>query len=328
MALILLYHRVAEPETDPQQLCVSGRNFEEHLAVIQKHCKPLSMTALLQGMTSGAIPSNGIALTFDDGYADNLHTALPKLSRYGIPAAFYVTAGQIDRREEFWWDAVEDLLLSPRDLSPHFHTAVAEGEIAFDLGSSAYDDCGCFTGHRHWHIFDPAVHPRQAAYLKLCDFIRPLSAESQVTILRRLCAWAGCNLPARETHRALTADDLEQMATSGLADIGCHAMTHTILARCAGGCQREEIEGSRSLIEKIIKRPVTGFSYPFGSVHDYDALTLGILKANGFTHACANFTGRVRWDTDPFQLPRMIVRNWSGAHFNAKLQQWFGLDAQ
>ena len=46
-----------------------------------------------------------LLLTFDDGYANNLR-ALPILRRYGVPATFFVTAGNVASGEASWWDAV------------------------------------------------------------------------------------------------------------------------------------------------------------------------------------------------------------------------------
>ena len=179
MPIILLYHRVTETETDPQQLCVSPHRFDEHLAAIQRYFQPISMAALTQGWRRGTLPADGVAVTFDDGYADNYHQALPILSRHHIPADFYVTAGQVGRDAEFWWDAMEYLMLYPHDLPQRFHATMAEGAIAFDLGGSAKYGQADFQRLRHWNIFEPVANPRQEAYLQLCEFIRPLPADRE-----------------------------------------------------------------------------------------------------------------------------------------------------
>jgi peptidoglycan/xylan/chitin deacetylase (PgdA/CDA1 family) len=46
-----------------------------------------------------------VMLTFDDGYANNLR-ALPLLRQYGVPAAFFITAGNVASGEAFWWDVL------------------------------------------------------------------------------------------------------------------------------------------------------------------------------------------------------------------------------
>ena len=44
-------------------------------------------------------------ITFDDGYANNLRM-LPLLEEYDIPATFYITTGNVEHQECFWWDVV------------------------------------------------------------------------------------------------------------------------------------------------------------------------------------------------------------------------------
>ncbi len=46
-----------------------------------------------------------VMLTFDDGYANNLR-ALPLLRQYGVPAAFFITGGNVASGEAFWWDVL------------------------------------------------------------------------------------------------------------------------------------------------------------------------------------------------------------------------------
>lgn len=48
---------------------------------------------------------NYVLLTFDDGYHNNLHM-LPLLEEFHIPALFFITTGNIQRQECFWWDVV------------------------------------------------------------------------------------------------------------------------------------------------------------------------------------------------------------------------------
>lgn len=46
-----------------------------------------------------------VCVTFDDGYFNNLHM-LPLLEQYDVPATFYVTTGNLEQQQCFWWDVV------------------------------------------------------------------------------------------------------------------------------------------------------------------------------------------------------------------------------
>src|SRR5581483_9499448 len=81
---------------------------------------PLALDEALSRMRSGSLPARALAVTFDDGYADNAVAALPILARYGVPATFFIATDFVGGGR-MWNDtvieAVRALPASVRDLS-------------------------------------------------------------------------------------------------------------------------------------------------------------------------------------------------------------------
>ena len=75
--VILMYHRVAAPALDPWSLSVSPRHFAEQVEALRRHRTVLSLRQLVLDLAEGRLRPGAAAITFDDGYADNLHAALP-----------------------------------------------------------------------------------------------------------------------------------------------------------------------------------------------------------------------------------------------------------
>jgi len=109
-AVVLLYHRVADLDFDPQLLAVKPANFAAQLDWLQSVATlvPLQELARRRGSGRGLV-----AITFDDGYADNLYEAKPQLVRRGIPATVFVSSGYCASGHEFWWDELERIVLRP-----------------------------------------------------------------------------------------------------------------------------------------------------------------------------------------------------------------------
>src|SRR5437870_12225818 len=80
-ALILMYHRVTELPNDPYLLAIKPKHFAEQMEVIRKRCIPMRLQELVQALRGGRVPNRAVVITFDDGYADNLHDAKPLLER-------------------------------------------------------------------------------------------------------------------------------------------------------------------------------------------------------------------------------------------------------
>jgi peptidoglycan/xylan/chitin deacetylase (PgdA/CDA1 family) len=108
-AAILLYHRVSSAQWDPWGLAVEPDLFEQQLALLVSSFKPLPLAELVGRLEADEVPPGAVAVTFDDGYRDNLVTGKPLLERYEIPATVFVVSGSVDSDRDFWWDELERL---------------------------------------------------------------------------------------------------------------------------------------------------------------------------------------------------------------------------
>ncbi|MFL6195571.1 MAG: polysaccharide deacetylase family protein [Thermoanaerobaculia bacterium] len=103
-AVVLLYHRVAEAASDPHGLAVSPAAFESHLDLLRRRFHVMPLPELIGGLPRRAYRDCTVAVTFDDGYADNLTTAVPIAARLGVPVTVFVTAGPVLDGGPFPWD--------------------------------------------------------------------------------------------------------------------------------------------------------------------------------------------------------------------------------
>jgi peptidoglycan/xylan/chitin deacetylase (PgdA/CDA1 family) len=114
-ATIFLYHRIENVSRDPHKLCVSKENFYKHIEYISKNYRAVKLSTLIKELEMGKLTQNTIAITFDDGYLDNIANALPILKKFGIPATIFITAGVIEK--QFYWEKEREGYTPGRALS-------------------------------------------------------------------------------------------------------------------------------------------------------------------------------------------------------------------
>lgn len=323
-AIILLYHRIAEVDSDSWNLCVSQNHFAEHLEVLRQHFCPMRLQELVQGLQNGNLAHRAVAVTFDDGYADNLYNAKPLLEQYGVPATIFVATGYVGINREFWWDELGRVLLAPGRLPEKFCLRINGRSHRWDLGAAADYEKNEQWLDRRRRAWEGKPGSRLALYHSLWGFLRPLSDVDREKLLGEILAWAGAESICRPTHHILTREEVVALARGGLIEVGAHTVSHPLLSAFPPVLQRAEIQRSKAELEELLDRRVTSFAYPYGGRSDYTAATVTLVREAGFRCACSNFTGMVGRRTDPFQLPRIHVQDWDGEEFARQLSSWCG----
>jgi peptidoglycan/xylan/chitin deacetylase (PgdA/CDA1 family) len=319
--LILLYHRIDKPDSDPWSLAVTPRRFAEHLEVLRRYTRPIRLQQLSQALLYGNnLPDRSVVITFDDGYADNLHNAKPVLERYGVPATFFLASGLIGQKQEFWWDELDRLLLQPGVLPESLSLSVNGSTYRWELNEAANYSKEEVWRYRRWRVGKEAPSSRHSLYYSLWELLRPMTEGQRGRVLSELQEWAGAKPTSRSSHLPLSLEEAVTLTQGELVEVGAHTVTHPALSALPPALQRDEISGSKARLEELLDRPVAGFSYPYGSL---SAETVGIVREAGFACGCATHTGLVKRSTDPFQLPRKHVQNWGGDKFAKRLSRWF-----
>jgi len=126
---ILMYHQIdfTPPKGSTLRgLVVAPRTFYFHMAVMWLlGYRGLSMSDLepyLQGVRTGKV----FGITFDDGYLNNLHHALPILKRFGFTSTCYVVSGLLGKTNV--WDAGHGIAQVPLMDATDLQVWVAAGQ--------------------------------------------------------------------------------------------------------------------------------------------------------------------------------------------------------
>jgi len=318
--LILMYHRINEVDSDPWGLCVRPERFADHLEILRQEAVPLPLQEFVRASQKGVLPRRAVAITFDDGYVDNLSNAKPVLEQFHIPATVFVTSGYIGGKREFWWDELERILLRPGELPATLHLTIRQKACQWKLGEAAYYGEEEYRREANQKAWDGKPGSRHHFYYSVWQVLRPLTESERHPLLDTISVWAGAKSELRESHRPLAGHELQTLALSDVIEIGSHTVTHLFLSEHPLAVQNEEIRAGKMQLEKLLDRPVTSFAYPYG---DYLKKTPSLVRDAGFACACTTRKGSVRRDADCLELPRVQVEDWTRNEFQKRLSEWF-----
>jgi peptidoglycan/xylan/chitin deacetylase (PgdA/CDA1 family) len=150
----------------------------------------------------------------------------------------------------------------------------------------------------------------RSLYSKALPILQHYGVPAVAFITPGLMSSEGAIFPAKQfaPEEYLTWNELTALANAGVT-IGSHAWSHQSLGRMTSTEAADEAIRSREALEGRLGIAVDAFAYPFGTLADFNAMTMRVLEESGYRYAFTSQHGAVRSGADAFALPRVKVES-------------------
>jgi len=287
---ILTFHRVRPQSADPFQpnrlLEITPEFLDSLLTRLRESgIEIVSLDEVYRRLVSGAASGRYVALTFDDGYRDNVEHALPVLRRHAAPFTLYMPSAFAEGAGELWWVALERVVAAREEV------VVALDGVEQRFASATPEE-------------------KDAAFAAIYARLRAAPTEEELRRpVRALAAAAGIDIRAICRELCMGWDELARMARDPLVTIGAHTITHPILAKLPLEEARREIVDGAQAITAHLGRVPEHFSFPVGSPDAAGPREFALAAAAGFRTAVTTRPGVIFPDhvNHLTALPRISV---------------------
>jgi peptidoglycan/xylan/chitin deacetylase (PgdA/CDA1 family) len=277
--LILGWHNVEGTWCFPSNPGQGSRGLAAQLRWVRRLGQVVDLGEALAMISDGrALPRRSIALTFDDGYRDNLSIAAPLLRQLELPATFFLVPSVLAGVTAPWWEA----------LAAGFHMT-SRSSLCWE------DDLYSLVGSGKRSTYDAI-----SAQLKCLDRVSRDSAVAEIVDLLEL------ERGAEVEPLFLDWDDARELVGQGVA-IGSHSLNHAILANETPQVQREDLSEARRQLEARLEVPVDLLAYPNGTVDDFNVTTEEAARDVGYRCGVTTIPGWNSLSTPPYRLRRHVL---------------------
>lgn len=315
-----MYHRIAYLQADVWNIAVSPENLEEQLKLLKKTGRVIPLKELVKEVQNKWVKKNSIAITFDDGYADNFHIAKPLLEKYELPATFFIPTINIGQQKEFWWDELEHLILFEKQLPEYLSININGNKIELGLVDEQQLNAEIISKHIAWKAYEQEPPTLRASlFYKIWEALKPLNNEQQQEHLEILRNWIGGNISKRTEYQCMSVEQIKELEANNLFTVEAHSETHAALAFHDKSFQKKELELNKFFLEKIMIKEIESLAYPYGS--NNKETILAAMDA-GFKAAFTTEEETITNKSEPYRLGRFQVKNQNALAFSNALEKW------
>ncbi|MCQ4914174.1 polysaccharide deacetylase family protein [Bacteroides nordii] len=248
-------------------------SFEKQLIWFKKKYRLISAADLRDIIYEKRNISNCCHLTIDDGWLSTYQIIFPLLKKYNIPVSIFVSPEMCKNGKNFWY-----------------------------MEYRKEDENSIKT-----LLVDEKIFTREILSFPLELIFKEMKVDEVYSILEKYKILN--NMPLNERN-IVNIDELCEMSSSGLVEIGAHTMSHPILANEDASRSEREIQQSIRELELIIGTKVKSFAYPNGIPNlDFTQREVNFVHSLGIDLAYSVNPGVIKTSTNPLCIPRVGSTN-------------------
>lgn len=308
--LILAYHRVL-PKNDPRYyfeqpaMVVTPETFEKNLTWAAQHFKLINLNSWLELCKNNNAPKGKYcAITFDDGWIDNLEYALPILKKHNAPATIYCVANMLNNNIDYWPGRVTKLINELSKQPSYINNP------CFNWLNNA-----CKQADINW---DKPKTEDFSNIIESLKIYKDLEIHNYINTTKQQL-----NLNYTEERQVLNKDELLSMASTNLIDFGSHTSHHIrFKTDTPSSVLLEEIRDSKERLRLQLNTDIPTFCYPNG-YHPQNSVE---LAKKHYIGACTISSGWNNPNSNFSKLKRIGMHEGVAGDkysFKALLSGWF-----
>lgn len=277
--LVLGWHNVEGTWCFPSRTGWGRSGLAAQLRVLRgvANVVPLDV-ALAKLRAAEPLPRRAVALTFDDGYADNFELAAPMLKRLRLPATFFLVPDFLSGAGA-WWEELGWAFLNATRPSLEWEGA-------------------------RWQLDGPVG--RRSAYSTVSERLKRRNRAARDADVRQLVGLLEPGGHGPDPGLLLDWSGAASLLAAGFS-VGSHSLHHAILTEETAAEQQRDLMSSRLQLEERLKVPIQLLAYPNGGRQDFDARTIAAAERAGYDAAVTTVDGLNDLTTPRFTVRRSVV---------------------
>ena len=278
-----MYHGVRTGQLRINGRHITAKHFEKQLQYFKRKFSVVPLDQLCEMKFAGVVPEkHAIALTFDDGFVNNLTVALPLLEKYGLPATFFICTAAIS----------DPNYAHPTDRVDLVRVSAAPGVIKLN-GEEFFRKAHHVVGADNEHAYSYLNHLPYSQWLKANNDLASQLNDKNVT-------------EYAEVYALLNDQQVSAFVRSNLVKAASHSHHHIRFTSLSHAEADFQLKESKAILETYDKA-VNAIAFPYG---DYDGATIAAARKHGYRYLIAGGHVDPPFDNDVF--PRIGVLDGAG----------------
>ena len=234
--LNLMYHGVYENNGDYFRAAHTPVSlFKKQIQYLRRHFDIISVEEAFEYYKKGKpLKRQSVTITFDDGFKNNLETALPILEQYRAPAIFYLSGVCLEYMK------------------------------IRTLWSLLFNALYFFYPNADMSEFSATVANNSKKLFKYLQGNGVATERFQDYILQNFDIADKLNNTPKEGWMLLSKDEVSEMLTSEFVTIGSHGERHLMLSELNNAELNYELTQSRKKLMEISGKTINTIAFPFG----------------------------------------------------------------